>query len=113
MYEKQAKLDRDRYEEEMAQLPKLPPSAVLLSHSGGPRKHRQRRGKKDPHRPKKVLSPYILFVKEKRPEMAQSKEAQGKSFGEIMKLLGEKWKNLPHEEKQKYFSASEEDRERH
>ena len=39
--------------------------------------------------------------------------AEGKSFGDIMKMLGEMWKSLNAEDKQKYFTASEEDRERH
>ena len=94
-YEKKAKLDRDRYEEELAQLPRLPPSAVILNQ---PRR-RVRRQRKDPNKPRKVLSPYILFVKERRADIAKSPEAIGKSFGEIMKMLGDAWKKLPQEEK--------------
>ena len=59
------------------------------------------------------MSPYILFVKEKRTEIAKSPEAEGKGFAEIMRLLGDAWKRLPHEERRKYYAASEQDRVRH
>jgi len=38
-------------------------------------------------------------VKEKRPEFTKTNGAAGKSFGEIMKMLGEMWKSLPAAEK--------------
>ena len=111
VYEQKAKLDRDRYDEEMAQMPKYPPSAIAAVHNP-PKRQRCRRAKKDPNKPRKVLSPYILFVKEKRPEYTKSKDSEGKSFGEIMKALGEMWRTLPATEKQRFFTLSEEDRDR-
>lgn len=59
-----------------------------------------------------MLSPYILFVKEQRPEFTKNNANEGKTFVEIMRALGDMWKNLPAVEKQKYFTMSEEDRER-
>jgi hypothetical protein len=92
VFEQKAKLDKDRYEEEMSQLPRLSPSAI--AQGMGQKRQRCRRAKKDKNKPRKTLSPYILFVKEKRPEFTKTNGAEGKSFGEIMKMLGEMWKGL-------------------
>ena len=93
-YQLKAKHDKDRYEEEMAQIPNLPPSAIIES-----KKPRVRRAKKDKNKPKKALSPYILFVKERRPLYTADKSNSSKSFAEIMRAMGDEWKNLPAREK--------------
>ena len=110
VYEKKARLDKDRYEDEMAQIQRLPPSAVVATTQR--RQRGSRRAKKDPNKPRRALTPYILFVKEKRPTITKSTLAESKSFGDIMRMLGDMWKNMPGEEKQKYYDLSEEDKNR-
>jgi len=48
----------------------------------------------------KGLSPFILFSKAIRPQVL--KESPGASFGEVGKLIGEKWRKLSDKEKAKY-----------
>ncbi|CAO3672075.1 unnamed protein product [Rhizopus stolonifer] len=58
---------------------------------------KSRRAKKDPAAPKRGLSAYMFFSQDNR---AVVKEENPKAtFGEIGKLLGEKWKNLTDDEK--------------
>lgn len=66
---------------------------------------------KDPNAPKKPLSSYMFFCKEKRtgfksqnPEMKQ---------GEISKLMGSEWRELSEKKKKKYILKADEDKLRY
>lgn len=59
---------------------------------------------KDPNREKRPLTPYFIFASEKREEV-KSKHADLK-ITEISKKLGEMWKGLSQEEKDRYVSKS-------
>ncbi|KAG8855476.1 Non-histone chromosomal protein 6 [Serendipita sp. 411] len=71
--------------------------------------------KKDPHAPKKALSPYMFFTQEWREKIKEENPGIGfgKSFvfsanvvllisftGEVAKRLGAKWKSMSDEEKE-------------
>ncbi|AGO13797.1 AaceriAGL073CAp [[Ashbya] aceris (nom. inval.)] len=53
--------------------------------------------------PKRPSGPFIQFTSEMRPKLL--KDNPDKSLIEITKLVGEQWRSLPPEEKQKYTDA--------
>ena len=59
------------------------------------------------------MTPYILFVKEKRPEYCGTTKGKGMSFGEIMRHLADLWKSMSIDEKRPYIERSNVDKERH
>ena len=67
--------------------------------------------KKDPNRVKKPKSGYLFFCDDKRDSV--QKKNPGKKMGDISKILGELWKNISDEERQKYISQHEKDVERY
>lgn len=74
-------------------------------------KQRKQRAKKDPNAPKRALSAYMIFANEKR-DMVRA-ENPGIAFGQIGKLLGEKWKSMGAEEREQYESKAEEAKKRY
>lgn len=69
------------------------------------------RKKKDPDAPKRSLSAYMFFANENR-DVVRS-ENPGVSFGQVGKLLGEKWKKLTPEEKTPFETKAEADKKRY
>jgi len=65
--------------------------------------------KRDPLAPKRVRSAYNLFFTERYPEVAKQ---VGNKVTVIAKKMGEDWKALPAEQKEKYVKAAEADKER-
>ena len=62
-------------------------------------------------KPKKVISPYIAFVKRERPRL--SRECQNLSFSESMKFLAERWRQMSDDQKQPFIEISERDQKRY
>ncbi|KAI9473682.1 MAG: high mobility group box domain-containing protein [Benjaminiella poitrasii] len=58
---------------------------------------KKRRGKKDPSAPKRGLSAYMFFSQENRSKVKE--ENPEATFGQLGKLLGEKWKSMSDDEK--------------
>lgn len=83
----------------------LPPGVVPYQ------KMKIRRRKKDKTLPKKALTPYILFVKEQRPKLAEENPTMG--FADMMKKLGEKWKKMSEGQKLPYARLAYDDKIRH
>ena len=81
-------------------------SALESSSSSG-----QKRRKKDPMAPKAPLNAYLLYFNEERSDMRQKNP--GMSFGELTKIIANKWKDLSTEEKQRYINEAEMDKERY
>lgn len=69
------------------------------------------RKKKDPDAPKRALSAYMFFANENRDIVRA--ENPGIAFGQVGKLLGEKWKALTGDEKIPYESKAEADKKRY
>lgn len=67
--------------------------------------------KKDPNAPKRALSAYMFFANDQR-EVVRT-ENPSASFGQIGKLLGEKWKSLSESEKKPYEDKASEDKKRY
>jgi len=107
-YEEKAKADKDRYETEVKEY-------IAKGGSKDDLKKKDRKGvnkktKKDPKAPKRASTAYIFFSKEMRTKL--KKENQSLKFGELGKLIGEKWKDLDEADKKKYYKLAEEDKQR-
>ncbi|CAO4375389.1 unnamed protein product [Caenorhabditis nigoni] len=66
--------------------------------------------KEENQRIKKPLNAFMRFAYENRPKLGAE---PGKSSSEINKILGQKWKELSPEERQKYVEIAETEREEH
>ncbi|KIW08349.1 uncharacterized protein PV09_01265 [Verruconis gallopava] len=85
-------------------MPKETKSRKAKKDVGGKRK-------KDPNAPKRGLSAYMFFANDNRDKVRE--ENPGIKFGEVGKLLGEKWKELSAKEKEPYEKKAIEDKERY
>ena len=72
--------------------------------------HAKRR-KKDPCAPKAPLNGYLVYFNEERAEMRRKNP--GISFGELTKVIAQKWKELPNDDKQRYIVEADADKERY
>ncbi|KAL1892687.1 Non-histone chromosomal protein 6 [Ceratocystis pirilliformis] len=69
------------------------------------------RRKKDPNAPKRGLSAYMFFANEQRDNVRE--ENPGISFGQVGKLLGERWKALNEKQRIPYESKAAADKKRY
>ena len=61
--------------------------------------------KKDPNAPKAPLTSYFLFTAKERPKIKA--EDPKLSFGEIAKLIGQRWKEIDPETKERFTKMAE------
>lgn len=77
-----------------------------------PRAKGQRRGvRRNPDAPKRPMSPYVTFVKDKWKTVHDS--LPGAAAKDVMRNLGEQWNALPEHEKEKWKQLSDEDKARY
>ncbi|KAI8067538.1 putative high-mobility group non-histone chromosomal protein, partial [Gongronella butleri] len=69
------------------------------------------RSKKDPNAPKRGLSAYMFFSQDKREQVKA--ENPNVSFGQIGKILGEKWGAMSEADKKPYVQKAEKDKARY
>ena len=69
------------------------------------------KNKKDPNAPKAPLTSYFLFTAEERPKIKA--EDPSLSFGEIAKLIGQRWKEVDPEDKKRYEKIAEEGKKKY
>lgn len=111
-YNKQAASDKARYESEMKEYKKTAAANDDESDEETAEKaNKKKKSKKDPNAPKRATTAYMLFVKDKRSEIAEKNPDA--SFAEIGKLLGTAFKALDESEKTKYDDMVAEDKERY
>jgi len=67
--------------------------------------------KKDPNAPKRGLSAYMFFANDNRDKVRE--DNPGIKFGEVGKMLGEKWKELTDKDKEPYDAKAKTDKERY
>ncbi|KAK3299126.1 high mobility group box domain-containing protein [Chaetomium fimeti] len=72
---------------------------------------RKQRGKKDPNAPKRGLSAYMFFANEQRDNVRE--ENPGVSFGQVGKILGERWKALSDKQRAPYEAKAAADKKRY
>ena len=82
----------------------------LVQTAMPPKKERSRK-KKDPNAPKRALSAYMFFANAQRDIVRA--ENPGIAFGQIGKLLGEKWKSMDAEKREPYENKAEADKKRY
>ncbi|KAG7292318.1 High mobility group nhp1 [Staphylotrichum longicolle] len=71
----------------------------------------KKRTKKDPNAPKRGLSAYMFFANEQRENVRE--ENPGVSFGEVGKLLGQRWKALSEKQRAPYEAKAAADKKRY
>ncbi|KAH8426940.1 Non-histone chromosomal protein 6 [Aspergillus melleus] len=74
-------------------------------------KPRVERKKKDPNAPKRGLSAYMFFANENREKVRE--ENPGITFGQVGKMLGEKWKALNDKDRGPYEEKAAADKKRY
>jgi len=67
--------------------------------------------KKDPNAPKRGLSAYMFFANEQRENVRN--ENPGIAFGQVGKVLGERWKALSEKQRQPYEAKAAADKKRY
>jgi len=67
--------------------------------------------KKDPNAPKRGLSAYMFFANEQRENVRS--ENPGIAFGQVGKVLGERWKALSEKQRQPYEAKAAADKKRY
>ena len=100
-YEEMAAKDKKRYEKEMESY--KPPAS---SPKAGSKKK-----KKDPNAPKRAMTSFFYFSKEMRPKVKE--ENPEMTFGELGKKIGELFRGLSADEKEKYEELAKKDKERY
>lgn len=74
-------------------------------------KPRVEKKKKDPNAPKRGLSAYMFFANEQRENVRE--ENPGISFGQVGKVLGERWKALNDKQRAPYEAKAAQDKKRY
>lgn len=84
---------------------KSPTKVASTSKDEKPKKERKRKPEKDPNKPKKPQTAFLLFLNKNR--VSFNEEAGTKNPGEIGKLASEKWKALSDAEKEPFSKEAE------
>ncbi|KAI1617191.1 non-histone chromosomal protein 6 [Exophiala viscosa] len=86
-------------------MPKAAAKATKSKARGGDKK------KKDPNAPKRGLSAYMFFANDQRDTVRE--ENPGISFGQVGKVLGDKWKALSEKQREPYEKKAATDKKRY
>jgi len=97
--EKKVEKEKERYAREMKDY--KPPADDA----------KDKKKKKDPNAPKRPTSAFMLYSVKMRPIIKEEKP--GISFGELGKLVGERWRALSSEEKSEFEAIAKKDKERY
>ena len=87
-------------------------SAPTMNNSSLPPK-KKRLLKKAPDAPKRFKSAYICFIGERMEESKLLGNDSDLKVTETMKILANEWKELPANEKEKYYMIAEADKARY
>jgi len=74
-------------------------------------KGKKARKEKDPNAPKRARTPYIIFATEERPKAKEANPNLG--FGQLTKVVSDKWKAMSDAEKAPYVEKAAKDKERY
>lgn len=69
------------------------------------------RRKKDPNAPKRPITAYMFYAQDERKVV--NRERPDAKFGEVGKLIGEKWRQLSADDKKKYEDLAAKDKQRY
>mmetsp|Transcript_17872 Transcript_17872/g.35845 ORF Transcript_17872/g.35845 Transcript_17872/m.35845 type:complete len:347 (-) Transcript_17872:187-1227(-) len=109
-WDSNAAQDKERFDAEMANY--TPPagynaSGTLISHQASSKRTRKL---KDPNAPKRARGSFVFFTLDARPQII--KENPGIKFTDVGVIMGEKWRALSTEEKEKYEAMAQQDKKR-
>jgi len=76
-----------------------------------PKPRGSKKAKKDPKAPKRGLSAYMFFANEQRQNVIA--ENAGVTFGQVGKILGERWKALNDKQRGPYEAKAAADKKRY
>lgn len=102
-YDAMAKEDKKRYEREMKDY--VPPAGSAAGKGKG-----KKEAKKDPNAPKRAMTSFFFFSNEMRPKIKEKHPEL--SFGDLGKKMGEMFRELTPEQKEKYEKMAQEDKQR-
>jgi len=105
--EKKVNKQKERYATEMKDY-KPPPG---FDDDGDEKGGKKKKKKRDPNAPKRATSAFMLYSSAMRPII--KKDKPDTKFGEMGKLIGEKWREISSEEKEKYEAQVKNDKERY
>mmetsp|Transcript_15951 Transcript_15951/g.23675 ORF Transcript_15951/g.23675 Transcript_15951/m.23675 type:complete len:371 (-) Transcript_15951:171-1283(-) len=110
-WEAHAAQDKARYEAEMASYVP-PPGYDATGNLVEDRRLNKKYQKKikDPEQPKRARGSFVFFTFDERPNVMA--EFPGIKFVEMGTILGERWRALSNEDKQKYEDMAQEDKQR-
>lgn len=111
-WEERARRDKERFDAEMSSYePPLGYNEVgdLMAEFSVPRKN-SRRNPKDPNMPKRARGSYVLFTFDERPRILE--EHPGIGFTLLGNILGQRWRALSAEDRQKYDDLAQQDKAR-
>ncbi|KAF2598112.1 hypothetical protein F2Q68_00011775 [Brassica cretica] len=89
----------------------LPLKKKALATEEGSSKKKTQKKKKDPNAPKKAMSGFMYFSQMERDNIKKSNPGIG--FGDIGKVLGDKWRQMSAEEKEPYEAKAQVDKKRY
>lgn len=99
-YQEKAKQDKERFERELED---------YVPKEGFKNPKDKKKSKPKSNSPKRARSAYIFFCQDKRESVASS----GLKNTDVLKKLGEMWKDLDDKKKKKYVKMAEQDKERY
>ena len=113
-WEEAALQDKARYQAEMANYtppPGFDANGVLIqTHDQSTGSRRYNKKNKDPNAPKRARGSYVFFTLDERPKILQ--ETPDMKFTDIGHVMGERWRALSSEDKQKYDDMANTDKKR-
>lgn len=74
---------------------------------------KKKRAKKDPNAPKRPLSAYMFFARDKREEIIGKKPELKANVAEVGRQIGAAWNSMPPDEKAPYETQAEGDKRRY
>ncbi|KAH0869875.1 hypothetical protein HID58_076897 [Brassica napus] len=89
----------------------LPPKKKAVATEEGSSKKRKVKRKKDPNAPKKAMSGFMYFSQMERDNIKKTRPGLG--FGDVAKVLGDKWRQMSAEEKEPYEAKAQVDKKRY
>ncbi|KAJ5648204.1 nonhistone chromosomal protein 6A [Penicillium lividum] len=95
----------------MAKVTRKMPPAKKVPATRKAKSDRAPRRKKDPNAPKRGLSAYMFFANDNRDLVRE--ENPGITFGQVGKMLGDKWKALTEDDRKPYDEKAATDKKRY
>ncbi|XP_010502944.1 PREDICTED: FACT complex subunit SSRP1 [Camelina sativa] len=109
--EKEKSIKKELKREASSSSKGLPPKKKMLVTDEGSSKKKKQKKKKDPNAPKRAMSGFMFFSQMERDNI--KKEHPGIAFGEVGKVLGDKWRQMSAEEKEPYEAKAQVDKQRY